>query len=69
MENLTDAEISALRRLVPHVAEIEADAEYNKSRAVMVKHWKAFTIGVAATLTATLLLLDRVREFVVWLSK
>lgn len=66
MGGLSEDDIAALKKLVPLADEIAKDAEYQKSRNLVWKHWKGLIISIAATLTAVLLVWDRLKAGAVW---
>ena len=69
MASLSEEEITALKKLVPLADVIATDAEYQKSRNLVWKHWKGLIITVAAALTAVLFIGDKLKAVWLWVFR
>lgn len=69
MNDLTDEEIKALRKLLPYADDLAEEAKYQRSKTVVWHHWKAVVISFAAFLAATLLVWDKGKAFVTWILR
>ncbi len=69
MSELSEDEIKALKKLVPLADEIAKDAEYQKSRNVVVQRWRTLIIGLAAFIVAVALLWEKFRAIGTWLLR
>lgn len=73
--NLSDEELRAVRKLIEdaealdmladHADFIKEDIQYKKALRLLAKRWKAFVIGLAATLTAGVYVANKVHGWLV----
>lgn len=66
---LTDDEIAALREIIPHLVEMKAEAQYRAARALLVTSWRQSILVLAALVSATLLLWERLKEVFQWIVR
>jgi ferric-dicitrate binding protein FerR (iron transport regulator) len=59
---LTEDEVEALRRLVPHVDQIKDDAEYAAARALVFRHWRGAILAAAGLVAASVVLWEHGRR-------
>lgn len=59
MEQFTEKEIEALRKLVPLADGIAKEAKYQEARNLVWRHWKGLVIAVAAFIAAVALVWDK----------
>lgn len=61
---LSDNEIEKLRELLEVAETVKQEAEYKMAMRLVLKTWKNIVIGLAATITAVILLKDQLHS--VW---
>ena len=66
MAPLTEKEIEALRKLVPHVDVITKEAKYQAALNLVWRHWKGLIIAIAGALTAGFLIWDKLKTVGMW---
>lgn len=69
MNNFSDDEISQLRKLVPYADELAQEAQYEKSKNVVWRHWRSGVISLAVFVAAVVALWSQFKAVVVWLLR
>lgn len=66
---LTAEEIAQLRKLVPFAADIEEEAEYNRAKRLLFRHWRGAVLTAASLVGAGVLIWEHGRRTLQSLGK
>lgn len=69
MSKLSDEEIDQLRKLVPYADELAQEAQYEKSKSVVWRHWRSGVISLAVFVAAVVALWSQFKAVLVWVFR